>query len=620
MKSRSIGLLVLISVVAGLALAQNPVSRPTPPNPEVLRQRRLDFLATRLSQTDSQRQQATSIFAAADDSSKPLMENLRDAHESLAGALKSSSGEDKIDSLAAGIGNLLGLREWTRLAHPLRCYAGVFHAVATESPQGSKPMGLRRSGRSNAYIVAACLFLAACATLPQARAQTAEKKDSIEQLNQFSSSIQALADKVSPSVVRVLVTRYAPRQESDRTSAVVGRQQSLGSGVIVDPDGYIMTNAHVVEGAQRIRVNLVPKGDQTIPSVVAHSFAPPKDAILVGIFEEGDLALLKIAATGLPALPFADYRKLRQGQVVFAFGSPEGLQDSMSMGIVSSIARQPDPDSPFLYIQTDAPINPGSSGGPLINTAGEIVGLDTFIVTQAGGSEGIGFAVPSMLVHWVFEQLRKYGHVHRPIIGVGLQTITPTLAAAVKLPRGSGVVVSDVLPGSPAESVALKINDVLLSADGRPLDSVPALMGVCFAHGRGEHIKLQVLRGNEELSFDIAPVEEQHQADRLADFADSTESLIPKLGVLGIAIDKRTAAIVGDLRRASGVIVAARLEDRSQIDTGLRAGDVIHEVNGNFVLSVDALRSAVAQLKQGDPVALLIERGGKLLYVAFAME
>ena len=470
----------------------------------------------------------------------------------------------------------------------------------------------------NHRAIAAWVCLAICALVWGAQAQT--EKNSVGLVDQLSGSVQALATRVSPSVVQILVTRYGAQEESGRTSLVVGRQQAIGSGVIVDPEGYIITNAHVVEGAQRIRVKLVPPGEQTIRSVVAHSYAPPKDAALVGVFKEADLALLKVAVTGLTALPFADYRKLRQGQVVFAFGSPEGLQNSMSMGIVSSIARQPDPDSPMLYIQTDAPINPGNSGGPLVNTAGEIVGLDTFIVTQSGGSEGIGFAIPSTMVRWVFEQLRKYGHVHRPVIGVGLQTITPTLAAALKLPRDSGVVVSDVLPGSPAESAGLKMNDVLLSADDRPLDSVPAFMGVSFRHGSGEHIKLQVRRGSEELSVDVAPVEEQHEVDHLADLVDPAKNLIPQLGILGAALDKRTAAMVGELRRASGVIVAARVKDPRAIDTGLQAGDVIHELNGSFVLSVDALRSAVAQLRPGDPVALLIERGGKLLYVAFEME
>lgn len=481
-------------------------------------------------------------------------------------------------------------------------------------------MPYKRPSLSNACFAMARVCLACFAALPLALAQAPEKKDPIEQLNQFSSSVQALATRVSPSVVQVLVTRYGPRDEGERTSLVVGKQQTIGSGVIVDPGGYIMTNAHVVEGAQTIRVKLVSKGDETVPGALARSYAPPVDATLVGAFKEGDLALIKIAASSLPALAFADYGKLRQGQVVFAFGSPEGLQNSMSMGIVSSVARQPDPDSAMLYIQTDAPINPGNSGGPLVNTAGEIVGLDTFIFTQSGGSEGMGFAIPSMMVEWVYKQLRKYGHVHRPVMGVGLQSITPVLAAALKLPRDSGVVVSDVLPGGPAESAGLKIKDVLLSVNGRPLNNVAAMMGVSFAHGSGEHMKLQVLRGSEELSLDIVPVEEQHQADRLADLADPTKNLIPRLGVLGVAIDKQTAALVGNLRRPSGVVVVARVEDPGRIDSGLQAGDVIHEVNGDFVLTVDALRSAVEQFKPREPVALLIERGGKLLYLSFLVE
>src|SRR5437016_6664313 len=192
---------------------------------------------------------------------------------------------------------------------------------------------------TNSYTKLVWLCLTCCVPLPGVLPQTAEKPDAVERLNQFNSAIQSLAARVSPSVVQILVTRFGPREEGERASLVVGRQQAIGSGVIVDPDGYIMTNAHVVEGAQRIRVRLVPKGEQTISKALA--YAPPQDATLAGVFKEGDLALLQIAASGLPALPFADYRKLRQGQLVFAFGSPEGLHNSMSMGVVSSVARQP---------------------------------------------------------------------------------------------------------------------------------------------------------------------------------------------------------------------------------------------------------------------------------------
>jgi serine protease Do len=454
---------------------------------------------------------------------------------------------------------------------------------------------------------------------PAGIAQTIESNGRIDGLSQFSRSIQALAARVSPSVVQILVTRYGAGQESDGSTAVVTREENLGSGVIVDPDGYIMTNAHVVAGARQIRVRLVSGGRQNIPNVVAQSYSALQNARLVGAYKDGDLALIKIDATGLPALPFANYLKLRQGQLVFAFGSPEGLQNSVSMGVVSSIARQLDPDSPFLYVQTDAPINRGDSGGPLVNTAGEIVGLDTFIVSESGGSQGIGFAIPSIMVHWVYGQLKKYGHIHRPVIGAGLQTITPTLATALNLPTESGVLVSDVLPGSPAEAAGLKIGDILLSADTMRLTNVAEMMAVTFRHGADQHMKLDVLRGTQHLSFDIVPVQEPHQVDQLADLANTATSLIPRLGILAVPLDKQTAALAGGLRRSSGVIVAARVENSLGIDTGLQAGDAIYEINKQPVNSIDTLRSEVRKLKRGDPVALFIERSGRLQYVAFEM-
>jgi serine protease Do len=247
----------------------------------------------------------------------------------------------------------------------------------------------------------------------QARSQSSTAKNSAGALDAFSDAVEKMVQRVSPSVVQILVTRYGSLERPGHANVMAGWEQSIGSGVIVAPDGYIITNAHVVEKARQIRVRVVPTGSQTVGSVLAQSFARPLNATLVGSFAEADLALLKIPAQGLSALPIAEFGGLRQGQIVFAFGSPEGLQNSVSMGVVSSIARQLDPDNPMLYIQTDAPINRGNSGGPLVNTAGQMVGLDTFITTQSGGNEGIGFALPGVLVHWVFEQLRQYGHVHR---------------------------------------------------------------------------------------------------------------------------------------------------------------------------------------------------------------
>ena len=314
-------------------------------------------------------------------------------------------------------------------------------------------------------------------------------------LDEFSTAVESMVQRVSPAVVQILATRYGLVEDSARTNMSAGVEQSVGSGVIVSPDGFVITNAHVVQNAYDIRIRLVPRGKQTIGDVLSQSFAPTLEAALVGTYREADLALLKIEGDNLPSLPIAGPDRLRQGQVAFAFGSPNGLQNSVTMGVVSSIARQLHPDDPLLYIQTDTPINPGNSGGPLVDTSGSMLGLNTFISTQSGGSEGMGFAIPAGLVQWVYEQLKKHGHVHRPTIGAGLQTITPPLAAALKLARGTGVIVSDLPPDSPAATAGMKLNDILLTVNGRQMDNVAAWIGSSFQYVPGSAMTVEVLRG-----------------------------------------------------------------------------------------------------------------------------
>src|SRR5271163_3563716 len=266
---------------------------------------------------------------------------------------------------------------------------------------------------------------------PQPAAPTPAEVARKDLLAEFNESLQELTARVTPSIVQVQVTGYRALNEKNDTDAnTIGRQRSLGSGVIVDSDGYIITNAHVVKGAQRVRVVLTPAtaGDSQVrASLGLGEHRPPADARIIGIAPTLDLALLKIEQKDLPAMAFADYTQLKKGQLVLAFGSPEGLENSVSMGVVSAVARQADPDVPSVYIQTDAPINPGNSGGPLINTKGELVGINTFILTESGGSQGLGFAIPSSVVEFVYHELRKYGRVHRSVIGAQLQDITPDL-------------------------------------------------------------------------------------------------------------------------------------------------------------------------------------------------
>ena len=453
---------------------------------------------------------------------------------------------------------------------------------------------------------------------------SASSEAAADPLRQFSASIEALVTRVSPSVVQVLVTGYGPVGNVDdagNADLVVGKQRSLASGVIVEADGYIVTNAHVVNGGQRITVVLPGTTPDASPiRSLAGARGRAVDARVVGIAREVDLALLKVDVTGLPALPLADYDTLRQGELVFAFGSPEGLRNSVTMGVVSAVARQPDADHPMVYIQTDAPINHGNSGGPLVNVSGELVGINTYILSESGGSQGLGFAIPSAIVDVAYRHLRTYGHLHQGQIGASLQTITPSLAHGLRLSQDWGVVVSDLLPGGPADLAGLRVADIIVSIDGRPMDSLPLLAFYLYARNAGDRLELAVLRGANRLVLDVPVIERPHDLDRLADRVDPDENLIRQLGILGLAINDDTVPMIPSLRAPSGVIVAARTQDPHAADVSLSAGDVIHSVNGAAITTLQELRAALDELKPHSPVVLQIERDGVFSFVAFELD
>ncbi len=467
----------------------------------------------------------------------------------------------------------------------------------------------------------AVVCVLACGSL-HAQTKAPEQRQSL--LSQFSESMDELTARVSPAVVQVVVTGYRAVEDKDQTeTSVIGRQRSLGSGVIVDPDGYIITNAHVVKGAQRVRVLLTPTAapdSQVRASLGIGEHIPPMDAKIIGIATTIDLALIKVEAKGLPTLPFADYRKLKKGQIVLAFGNPEGLENSVTMGIVSAVARQADPNVPSVYIQTDAPINPGNSGGPLVDTDGQVVGINTFILSESGGSQGLGFAIPSSLVEFVYSELRKYGHVHRSIIGASLKEITTDLATGLSLPRQEGVVVADILPDGPAAKAGLKIQDVILSLDGRVIGALPIAEMMISTRPAGTSVRVELLRGNEKLSLEIPVMDQKDKIDQLADLIDPAKSLVTKLGIFGVPVDDKLGDAVEDLRIPSGVIVAALSADLAGVDTDLQPGDVIHALNGTKVESLDGLRAALNRISSGAPGVLQIERDGNLTYVTFEME
>ena len=323
--------------------------------------------------------------------------------------------------------------------------------------------------------------------------QSAAKQASLHDL---SSSFEALAAKVRPAVVQIFSTGYATSEDADSTSAssLLSRQRSTGSGVILTPEGYIVTNNHVVQGARKIEVRFAAetRADSRESTVLAK---------LVGADRESDLAVIKVERNNLPVLDLGDSNDLKQGQLVMAFGNPLGLEGSASMGIVSSVARRLHPEDAMVYVQTDAPINPGNSGGPLVDTEGRVVGVNTLIFTQSGGSEGIGFAIPSNAVKNVYDQIRKDGHVHRGQIGIVAQTISPAMAKGLRLPQDWGVIASDVIPDGPADKAGLKVRDIILTLNGSTMEDAPQLETAIHRLKLSDLVKVTVLRDGQKVDY-----------------------------------------------------------------------------------------------------------------------
>jgi len=469
-----------------------------------------------------------------------------------------------------------------------------------------------------------CAFVSVVlVTAASARAgQRAASAPAVSQdpLVRINEAVDALTKRVWPSVVQIMVSSYGAREEGrGDASVVVGRQRSVGSGFVIDPEGYIMTNAHVVNGAQRVQIVLPADNVDGTLATALSGRTYLVSARIVGLAPELDLALLKVDGQKLPALPLATYSQVRQGETVFAFGSPIGLRNSLSHGLVSAVARQVDPDSPLIYIQTDAPINPGNSGGPLVNIRGEVVGVNTFILSQSGGNEGLGFAIPSATARTVFRQLKQYGQLRRQEIGMSMQTITGGMAAALGLVRNYGVIVSDVWPGGPAEAAGLKVGDILVSVDGQPADNLPTVSYNFRLRDSADNVQLVVLRGGTQQSLSVTPVEDRSALDSVSTAADPEKSLVPQLGILGVEIDKRIAATATGLRDAFGVIVVARAAGATS-EVPLQPRDIIRSVNNRQMVTLQALRDAMSSLVPGAPVTLQIQRDGRLMYVSFTLE
>ena len=465
----------------------------------------------------------------------------------------------------------------------------------------------------------ALLSLSLLLVASTALAQPVARQTAPDPLVRMNESIDALTRKVWPSVVQILVSSFAPQEGPPGRAAVVERQQSTGSGFVIDAEGYILTNAHVVNGARRVQIVLPSdNADGTLATALSGK-VKLVTAQIVGVTTELDLALLKVEGLKLPALPLATYSTIHQGEMVFAFGSPNGLRNSLTHGLISAVARQVSPDSPQIFVQTDAPINPGNSGGPLVNIKGEVVGVNTFIMSQSGGNEGLGFAIPSATARTVYRQLRQYGHLRKQDIGVSLQTITPGMAAALGLSRDHGVIVADVWPGGPAEAAGLAVGDILASVDGVPAENLPTVSYNFRLRDTPDNVQLVVVRGEAQVSVSVKPIEQRSEFDSVSSISDPTKNMVTELGIIGVEIDTALASSASGLRDPYGIIVIARAAGAAS-EVPVMPRDIIRSVNNRRITTLAALRESVRGLAPGTPVVMQIQREGRLMYVTFTYE
>ena len=380
------------------------------------------------------------------------------------------------------------------------------------------------------------------------------------------------------------------------------REKALGSGVIVSPEGYVLTNNHVVDGATDVRVTLSDKREF--------------QARVVGADPKTDVAVLKIDAKNLTPITIGDSSKVQVGDVALAIGNPFGVGQTVTKGIISATGRGNLGIEDYEdFLQTDAPINPGNSGGALINDRGELVGINTAILSHgSGGSQGIGFAVPANLARQVMDQVLKNGHVTRAYLGIYPQDVTPRMAKAFGEKDSQGIVVGDVSPNSPAKEAGIQRGDIILKVNGKPVtDSNQLRMSISMMQP-GSELKLKILRDGTERDATLKLAEmpkESAKADSNDDQGGGSKALE---GVEVSGLDSRTARQLGIPERTKGVVVTDIDPASKLADSGLQKGDVIQEVNHQPVTSVSEFQSAVR--KAGSDPLFLVNREGRTLFIA----
>ncbi|RJQ51040.1 MAG: DegQ family serine endoprotease [Nitrospiraceae bacterium] len=441
-----------------------------------------------------------------------------------------------------------------------------------------------------------------------------------KELSGESTAFSEIVKVVSPVVVNISTSKIVERDSSPLPDVFGDRlfdflepyqrprkwkEQSLGSGVIVSPDGYILTNAHVVEKADEIQVTLY---DQ-------QNFKGK----IIGSDPKTDIAVIKISAGSLPAVKWGDSDHISVGEFVLAFGNPYSLSNTVTMGIVSAVGRANVGIADYEnFIQTDAAINPGNSGGPLVNIKGEMIGVNTAIFSRTGGYQGIGFAVPSNMARSVMTQLVKEGKVVRGWIGVNIQNFTPELAREFGLAKSSGALVTEIVKGSPAEKAGLRRGDIIIEVDGKEIRNVETLRNTIAQNRAGSKIRLTVLRDGEKITLS-ATITEFPQDLAQAEPTEPEESFSYQENALaGFSVMDLTQEIAKQLdlsKNEKGVIIVKVEPYSAAEDAGLRKGDIIQEINKKSIKTINDFNNIVSRVKKGDTLLLFMNRSGSKFYI-----
>lgn len=393
----------------------------------------------------------------------------------------------------------------------------------------------------------------------------------------------------------------APDMNPENAPGNGGVMHGLGSGFLISADGEIVTNNHVVEGATSMKVKLQDGREFT--------------AKVVGTDPMTDIALIKLEdASGLPTATFGSSDNLRVGDAVVAVGNPFGLGGTVTSGIVSAVGRNINSGPYDNYIQTDAAINKGNSGGPLFNAAGEVIGMNTAIFSPSGGSVGIGFSIPAQTIQGVVTQLRDHGSVSRGWLGVQIQPVTPDLAQALGLEKPEGALIADVQPDSPALAADLKSGDVIIAVNGTTVDATHGLPTIIAGIASGEKAALSVLRDGKTIDVDVTIGTLSPEKLQLASAGPTGDHTAAPLGISVEPLQPQVAEQLGLPADSSGVLITEVAPDSPNADR-LEAGDVIKEVAGKPVTSLDGLATALADAKTKGVVLVKVIRQGTPMFI-----